>query len=204
MSDKRRWLVVGLGNPGKTYQDTRHNAGFMVLDKLAEIFSVALGAKRSLAGIRFGIGGIRGIETVLAKPQMFMNNSGPPTQRLAHYYKISSEDMIVIHDDIDLALGRLKIKEKGGHGGHKGLKSLIEAFGGGDFTRLRIGIGRGAERIEAEQRVTDHVLGRFAEDERVILTKIVSTACDAAVTILCEGAATGMNRFNNKQDIVQR
>jgi peptidyl-tRNA hydrolase, PTH1 family len=203
MPDKGLRLVVGLGNPGKTYTGTRHNIGFAVLDRIAEDCSVRFSPKRSLAGIRYGRGFIQDVETILAKPQMFMNNSGPPTRRLANYYKISSENMLVVHDDIDLVFGRLKIKEKGGHGGHRGLKSIMEAFGGGDFTRLRIGIGRGAESSEAEKRVTDHVLGRFIEDERMILTQIVSTACDAVVTILCEGKTGGMNRFNNKHDIVQ-
>ena len=122
-----------------------------------------------------------------------MNNSGPPVKRLADYFRIKSKDLLVIHDDIDLALGRIKIKTAGGHGGHKGIKSLMHAFGGGDFTRLRIGVGRSAERIS----VTDYVLGKFSLEEKQVLAQIIATARDAVVTIIREGPNKGMNRFNN-------
>ncbi|MBW2266523.1 MAG: aminoacyl-tRNA hydrolase, partial [Deltaproteobacteria bacterium] len=135
MPQKRVRLVVGLGNPGNTYKRTRHNVGFMVLDQIAEAFSIAL-VKRKLDNI-FGRGSIDGVSVVLAKPMAFMNRSGPQVQKIAGYYRILSEDMLVVHDDIDLAFGRIKIKEKGGDGGHKGVRSIIDAFGGGDFVRLR-------------------------------------------------------------------
>jgi PTH1 family peptidyl-tRNA hydrolase len=186
-------LVVGLGNPGNTYKNTRHNVGFMVLDQIAKDFSIAL-VKQKFDTV-FGRGSVDGVEVVLAKPMAFMNRSGPQVQRFARYYRILSEDMLVVHDDIDLAFGRIKIKEKGGDGGHKGVRSIIDAFGGGGFTRLRIGVGRPESAISA----ADHVLGRFKSDEKKVLNQIITAARDAVVTILCKGAKEGMNRFNDKR-----
>ena len=137
---------------------------------------------------------IRGVDTVICKPMAYMNRSGPPVQRIAHYYKILSEDMLVIHDDIDLAIGRIKIKEKGEHGGHNGVKSLMDAFGGGDFIRIRIGIGRS----EAGRDVTGHVLGKIDKDESDTLNEAILKARDAVVTILTKGVKDGMNLFNQK------
>jgi PTH1 family peptidyl-tRNA hydrolase len=202
MPHKKLRLVVGLGNPGDTYKKTRHNAGFMVVDEVAGAFSILLDKKKFAPDLIFGRGFINDVEAVLAKPQAFMNISGPPTLKLANYFRISCKDMLVIHDDIDLALGRLKIKEKGGHGGHKGLKSLVTAFGGGDFTRLRIGIGRGTANSKTKITVSDHVLGRFKTDERVILEQVIATAQEAVVTILCKGTKEGMNFFNDKRIII--
>ena len=193
MPQKRLRLIVGLGNPGSEYHETRHNAGFMVLDKLGRSFSIAVDKKKFNA--QYGRGSIEGTEAFLVKPMAYMNNSGPPVRRLADYFRISGEDMLVIHDDIDLAFGRLKIKEKGGHGGHKGVKSLMEAFGGGDFPRLRIGVGRSAE----QSSVTDHVLGRYSVEELKSLDLIVTRARDAVVTILSKGIAEAMNRFNDRR-----
>jgi PTH1 family peptidyl-tRNA hydrolase len=184
--------VVGLGNPGKNYQDTRHNAGFMVADKIAQNFNIMF--KNKKFDLVFGRGFVEDVEILLTKPLAFMNRSGPPVQKLAHYFRIQCEDMLVIHDDIDLAYGRLKIKEKGGHGGHNGIRSLMDAFGGGDFVRLRIGVGRS----EAGEGVTGHVLGRFSADQSQLLARIITEARDAAVTVLSQGAKVGMNLFNGK------
>ena len=202
MPHKRLRLVVGLGNPEDTYKKTRHNAGFMVVDKVADAFAIPLEKRKIVSDLIFGRGFINEVEAILAKPQAFMNLSGPPTLKLANYFRISCEDMLVVHDDIDLALGRLKIKEKGGHGGHKGLKSLVMAFGGGDFTRLRIGIGRGTAHPGSKITVSDHVLGRFKADEKVILEQVIATAREAVVTILCKGTKEGMNFFNDKRIII--
>ncbi|OEU62895.1 MAG: aminoacyl-tRNA hydrolase, partial [Desulfobacterales bacterium PC51MH44] len=167
MPQKRVRLVVGLGNPGNTYKRTRHNVGFMVVDEIAEAFYIALVKQKF--GTIFGRGSIDGVSVVLAKPMVFMNRSGPQVQKIAGYYRILSEDMLVVHDDIDLAFGRIKIKEKGGDGGHKGVRSIIDAFGGGDFVRLRIGVGRPEAGISA----ADHVLGRFKSDENKVLDQII-------------------------------
>lgn len=196
MPKNRVRLVVGLGNPGNTYQRTRHNVGFMVVDQIAEDFSIAL-VKQKFDTV-FGRGSVDDVEVVLAKPMAFMNRSGPQVQKIARYYRILSEDMLVVHDDIDLAFGRIKIKEKGGDGGHKGVRSIIDAFGGGEFVRLRIGVGRPEAGINA----ADHVLGKFSLKEKKVLHRIISEARDAVVTILCKGAKEGMNRFNDKRILI--
>ena len=196
MPDSNIWLVVGLGNPGDTYRDTRHNAGFRVVEELSRRFAIPLDKNKFQT--RFGRGNIEGIEVVLVKPLAFMNNSGPPVRHLADFFKISNSGLLVIHDDVDLSFGRLKIKEKGGHGGHNGLKSLMSVFGGGDFARLRVGIGRPAEIAD----VTGHVLGQYSMEESDSLDRIIARARDAVVAVLTKGLREGMNRFNDKQFLV--
>ena len=196
MPQRRLRLVVGLGNPGEAYAKTRHNAGFMVVDKISDDFSIALDKRKFDA--RFGIGVVNDVKIVLAKPMAYMNRSGPQIQKIAGYFRILCEDILVVHDDIDLVFGRLKIKEKGGDGGHRGVRSIIDAFGGGDFTRLRIGVGR----PDAERGASDYVLGKFTLEERNVLSQIITTAKDAIVTILCKGTKEGMNRFNDKRIVI--
>jgi PTH1 family peptidyl-tRNA hydrolase len=196
MPEKRIWLIAGLGNPGNTYRDTRHNLGFKVLEKVAAAYSIPLDKSKFQA--RYGRGTIEGIESILAQPLAFMNNSGPPLRSLADYFKISGTDMLIIHDDVDLSFGRLKIKEKGGHGGHNGLKSLMSAFGGGDFVRLRIGIGRPVD----ERSVTDHVLSSHTTGEVEILNQILDRAQNAVAVVLAKGVTVGMNRFNDRQLLI--
>ena len=185
-------LIVGLGNPGPRYENTRHNAGFMVIDKLAEECGISV--NKDKFDVQFGRGDIKDQAIMLAKPMAFMNRSGWPVQKLAAYFKIDSRDLIVIHDDIDLAFGRLKIKEKGGHGGHRGLKSIIQAIGKDAFVRVRIGVGRS----EKGSSVSDHVLEPFYDDESTLLNAILNRARDAVVTILTDGPKAGMNQFNEK------
>ena len=185
-------MVVGLGNPGARYDNTRHNAGFMIVDKIARDYNIFFDKKKF--DCVFGRGFIEDVEVLLAKPLAFMNRSGPPIQKLAHFFRIQNKELVVIHDDIDLVFGRLKIKEKGGHGGHNGIRSLMDALGGGEFARLRIGVGRS----EFGDSVTDHVLGRFPTENEEILTRIISGARDAVVTILSKGNKAGMNLFNGK------
>ncbi len=185
-------LVVGLGNPGREYVKTRHNAGFMAVDHIAQTFSISLD-KRKFNTV-FGKGLIEGVDVILAKPMAFMNKSGPPVQNLAGYFKILSKDMLVIHDDIDLDFGRIKIIEKGGHGGHNGVRSLMDAFGAGDFSRVRIGIGRSGTGTD----VTGHVLGKYSADESKVLDQIITESRNAVVTILTKGIKDGMNLFNRK------
>jgi PTH1 family peptidyl-tRNA hydrolase len=193
----RRRLVVGLGNPGEAYRRTRHNIGFMAVDHIADEFSISLAKKKF--DLIYGQGTIEGIPVVLAKPQSYMNLSGPPTRRIADYFRISSRDILVIHDDIDLAFERIKIKAKGGDGGHNGVRSVMDAFGGNEFTRLRIGVGRGRDDAPGEREtVVGHVLGRFSPEEDRRLSQVLATALDAVVTILREGVVKGMNRFNGK------
>jgi len=193
----RMRLIVGLGNPGAQYENTRHNVGFMVVDKLAGEFGISV--TKNKFEVRYGSGTIGDQAVMLAKPMAFMNRSGWPVQKLAAYFKINSKDVIVIHDDIDLAFGRFKIKEKGGHGGHKGLKSIIQAVGQDAFVRLRIGVGRS----ETGNSVSDHVLGPFDNKESKLLDAIINRARDAVVTILTEGTKVGMNQYNTKDLLLE-
>jgi len=187
-----RRLVAGLGNPGDAYARTRHNIGFMVLDEVADRFSVSITKKRHEALI--GQGKIEGIDTVLVKPMAFMNRSGFPVYDISRKFGICIKDILVIHDDMDLDFGRIKIKEKGGDGGHKGIRSLIEAFGDDNFVRLRMGIGRPSPGTD----VTDYVLGKFIEDEANLRNSFISRGREAVVTLLCKGTKEGMNIFNRK------
>ncbi len=182
--------MAGLGNPGTEYSHTRHNAGFLVIDTLAATHKIAV--ERSKFNVIYGRGRIGGAEVLLAKPQAFMNRSGQPIRQLADYFRIQRESVIIIHDDIDLAFERLKIKEKGGDGGHKGIKSLIDAFGADQFVRLRVGVGRS----ETGGDVVGHVLGKFSPDEFANLDNILQRAAEAIETILSKGIKEGMNRYN--------
>lgn len=187
------YLIVGLGNPGDAYRWTRHNIGFVAVDRLAALHGLRFGDTAFDAAVALGT--IAGQVAVLVKPLAYMNRSGPPVKAVLTHYGIPCEAMVVIHDDIDLALGRLKIKEKGGHGGHNGLKSLIDALGSGDFVRLRLGIGR----PEDGTGVIDHVLAPFAQDQRLVVEPLVEKACQAASVILGLGTKEAMNRFNTKR-----
>ena len=190
MPDQRVYLVAGLGNPGQNYTRTRHNAGFMVIDALGDKYQIPV--QRTKFNVIYGRGTIKGIEVLLAKPQAYMNRSGPPLRQLADYFRIQREALVIIHDDIDLAFERLKIKEKGGDGGHKGIRSLIQAFGGGQFARLRVGVGRSQTRGD----VVDHVLGKFSREEQSALEETLQKATEAIATILSRGTTEGMNRYN--------
>jgi len=186
-------LVVGRGNPGSQYQATRHNVGFMVIDAMASEYGIRLEHKSRFEAM-IGRGCIEGVNATLVQPLSFMNRSGMPVQRIAAYFRVMSKAILVVHDDVDLDYGRIKIKEKGGHGGHNGLKSLIDAFGDGNFTRLRIGIGR----PDAGREMTGHVLGKFHPDEQTLLDRLIRRCREAVVSILCHGAKDSMNVFNRK------
>lgn len=196
MSGKNIRLVAGLGNPGDAYARTRHNMGFMVVDAISEEFSIPVEKKKFEAS--YGRGVIEGVEVILVKPTAYMNRSGFPIQNLSSYYRISPDNILIIYDDVDLAFGRLKINEKGGHGGHKGMKSIIDAFGGESIPRLRLGVGRS----EAGISTSDYVLGRFCDNETDFLRKIIKRAGDAVIKILCKGITEGMNTFNEKKLVI--
>jgi PTH1 family peptidyl-tRNA hydrolase len=185
-------LIVGLGNPGKEYEHTRHNVGFMIVDEIAKHFSIPV--LETGNDLITGSGYVMSCNAVLAKPMAFMNRSGPPVLLLLDKLGLDVENMIVVHDDIDLDFGRIKIKEKGGHGGHRGIKSLMDALGTGAFTRIRMGIAR----PESGSDVIDHVLGRFTSEETAQLARFIETGREAAVTVLCKGTKEGMNKFNRK------
>ncbi|MFO7963739.1 MAG: aminoacyl-tRNA hydrolase [Desulfobacterales bacterium] len=193
MTKTDRWLIAGLGNPGDQYRNTRHNLGFMVVDKIAEDFRISFGKKKFNAD--FGKGRILDSEAILVKPMTYMNLSGPAVRGVADYFKVSNGSMLIIFDDVDLEFGRIKIKEKGGDGGHKGVRSIINSIGTGDFCRLRMGIGRPG----TESDVTRHVLSPFSPDEQSALRSFIDIARDAVLTILCKGVKGGMNRFNSSK-----
>jgi PTH1 family peptidyl-tRNA hydrolase len=197
MPKDRFRLIVGLGNPGEAYRLTRHNIGFMVVDRLAHSHRILLNKRRF--GAVFGLGRVDGQCVIVAKPMTFMNMSGAAVQNLAHFFKLNTQDLLVVHDDIDLVFGKIKIKQKGGDGGHNGLKSLIEAFGSGVFARVRVGIGR----PEAKQEVKTYVLSKFDSRQVTVLDEVISTAQDAVETIVVRGLTEGMNRFSRKEIGVQ-
>ena len=187
-------LVVGLGNPGSRYAGTRHNVGFDVLDLLASRHRFDWEA--APRGIEALAGRWRASDVVLAKPLSFMNLSGGVVVGLLQFFKIEAEDLLVVTDDVNLELGRLRARASGSAGGHNGLKSIIEALGGGDFARLRVGVGRG----EARRDLADHVLARFDAAERDAVAEAVGRAADAAELFVTDGIAPAMNRFNRKGD----
>ncbi|MDY6988166.1 MAG: aminoacyl-tRNA hydrolase [Thermodesulfobacteriota bacterium] len=192
MPEDRFRLIVGLGNPGEKYRHARHNMGFMVVDRLARAHGILLGRRKF--NVLFGRGKVGSRQVILAKPMSYMNLSGPAARDLAFFFKLEMQDILVIHDDIDLVFGQIKIKEKGGNGGHNGVKSLIEALGTGEFTRLRVGIGR----PETRQRVRAYVLAGFDAQQETLLEDVIATAQDAAETILFKGVPEAMNRFHGK------
>ena len=182
-------IVVGLGNPGNQYKDTRHNIGFLVVDELARRWNTPSWKRRYDAEVseHRALGPV-----LLVKPQTFMNLSGNSVREAAKFYKTPSTDIIVIHDDLDLPAGRLRIRERGGSGGHRGIESMLTQLGADDFVRVRFGVGRPPEGWES----ADYVLGRFAPDEQALIKEAVDKAADAVEVILKEGTAPAMNRFN--------
>lgn len=184
--------MVGLGNPGQRYAHTRHNIGFRVLDRLADSWGIPL--DRRLDGAGYGTGSVRGNHLVLARPLLYMNRSGPPVRALADAYEMNREEIVVIHDDLDLPHGKIKFKKKGGHGGHNGLRSLIESLGGGDFARLRVGIGRPPEGTDP----ADYVLSEYEAREHEALGDLFVLVEEAVLTLVTQGIEAAMNLYNNK------
>lgn len=185
-------LVVGLGNPGRQYEETRHNAGFMVLDRLALLAGVAF---KSEPKWQSHVAKLPGSGVLLIKPQCFMNLSGRPVRQLASFHKWLPENVLVVYDDAALPLGRLRFREKGSAGGHNGIKSLIEHFGGDNFPRLKVGIG-GSE----PGNMTGHVLGNFRAEERELLENTLARAVAAVQLALSQGLAAAANFYNNPKE----
>jgi PTH1 family peptidyl-tRNA hydrolase len=187
-------LVAGLGNPGRRYEGTRHNVGFDVLDLLARRH----GAEWEAAprGIEALVARWRSQDTVLAKPLTFMNLSGTAIVALLQFYKIDPVDLLVVVDDVNIDLGRLRLRPGGSAGGHNGLKSVIGSLGSEQFARMRIGVGRGDQRRD----LADHVLARFDAGERSTVAGMVDRAADAVELFIAEGINAAMNRYNRKED----
>lgn len=185
-------VIVGLGNPGRKYERTRHNAGFIAVDELAKSLRVAISQEKHHAFI--GRARVDSEEAVLVKPQTYMNDSGRAVAALLRDTYTAASDLIVIHDELDLPLGSVRVKTGGGHGGHNGLRSIIEHLGSGDFIRVRIGVGRPAVSVDA----ADYVLSPFLAEEWEIADQAFARAADAVKGILREGPARAMNIFNPK------
>ena len=184
-------LIVGLGNPGKQYAATRHNIGFMVVDYLAEKLGVKVDKIKFKSVLGEGFAGTEKI--VLAKPQTYMNLSGQALLDIVQWYKLDPQDLLVIYDDLDLPVGKLRLRMKGSAGGHNGMKSIIYLIQSDDFPRLRIGIGRPLnENIET----VNHVLGKFDEEDSKIMGEAVAKAAEAVLAVLDKGVEKAMNEVN--------
>ncbi|HOE13536.1 MAG TPA: aminoacyl-tRNA hydrolase [Candidatus Saccharicenans sp.] len=187
------WLVVGLGNPGSEYAGTRHNAGFMVVQRLGQRWNLKFDRRACssrLAETRRGR-----TKIILALPQTFMNQSGLAVQSLLSTYKVKPENLLIIYDDLDLPLGEIRIRPQGSPGSHKGMKSIVETLGTTLFPRVRLGIGPRPEAVEA----ADYVLSQFSEEEKPKIKEAVEKACQAVEMIVAGHLAEAMNTFNRRQ-----
>ena len=182
------FLIVGLGNPGKEYEGTRHNIGFEAVDYIADKYNIELN-RIKFKGI-FGEGMINGKKVILLKPTTYMNLSGESIREVVNFYKISNEEIIVIYDDISLEVGRLRIREKGSHGGHNGIKSIIANLSTDVFPRVKIGVGG------PKGDLVSHVLGKFSNSEIEILRESIMATSEAVTTILSKDTKEAMNKFN--------
>lgn len=182
------WVIVGLGNPGRRYTKTRHNIGFMVADNLAERYGIELRTKELYTA---GKGSMEGNTIVLVEPLTFMNRSGLAVKDVMQRHGVEAGNLIVIHDDIDMETGKLKIRKTGSSGGHKGIASIIERIGTKEFVRVKIGIGR-----EEGVLVEDYVLSKFRKEEIPVIRDAITGAADAVVMIIGEGVHKAMNTFN--------
>lgn len=196
------WLVVGLGNPGPTYAFHRHNIGYLVVDELARraasSLAVAKGMRAEVCSARVGAAGMGGVgadaaRVVLMKSRTYMNESGGPVAKLLAYHRVTPDHLIVIHDELDLNLGQLRLKLGGGDNGHNGLRSIRKSIGTGDYHRIRFGIGRPPGR----QEPADYVLSDFAASERPELELEIARAADAVEVLVRDGLGAAQNRFNS-------
>jgi PTH1 family peptidyl-tRNA hydrolase len=182
-------VVAGLGNPGRRYCRTRHNIGFMVLEEFAYRYKIDFVDKKG--AYRLGRGFLEGHNILLIEPLLYMNMSGPVIKKIIARFSIQPEHLLVIHDDLDMEIGKLKIKKTGSSGGHKGIESIIQCIGSRDFIRLKVGIGR-EDGVSAE----DHVLSKFKRHELAVIKDSIKKAADAVYCIVTEGLDKAMNKFN--------
>ena len=201
-------LIVGLGNPGAEYERTRHNIGFMAIDRLAISWSISLGKEKRFYGI-FGEGRLSSRlastgKIRLLKPTTYMNVSGQSVRASADWFKCNPENILVIYDDMDLPLGKLRLRPSGSAGGHNGMKSIISHLGTQNFPRLRLGIGRGGNKdneaiaTKVNQNVTNHVLGGFSATENKVLPEIFDLAESTVTSILADGLEKAMSLYNSR------
>lgn len=182
------YLIVGLGNPGKEYAGTRHNIGFEAIDYIADKYNIEMNRVK-FRGV-FGEGNINGKKVLLLKPTTYMNLSGESIREVINFYKIESDEVIVLYDDISLEVGRLRIREKGSHGGHNGIKSIIANLSTDVFPRVKIGVGG------PKGNLVSHVLGKFSDDEVTVLRDVIVASSDAVYTMVSKDTKEAMNKFN--------
>ena len=191
-------LIVGLGNPGRGYANNRHNVGFICLSHFAMTQGIQFDKKQGKA--RIVTGEVAGNKVVLAKPQTYMNLSGESVSRLIKKFDINLNDLLVIHDDLDLPLGKIRIRHGGSSGGHKGINSIINELGSQDFIRLRVGIGHPAEIKDTTEFSNDeiitYVLGDFTPDEKQTIAQVIPKVSEAILCLLTEGLTVAMNKYN--------
>lgn len=188
------FIIAGLGNPDRQYEGTRHNAGFDVIDKIAEKYNIAVDAKKHRAYIGKGI--IEGQKVILAKPQTYMNLSGESIRSLVDYYKVDEEnELLVVYDDISLDVGQLRIRAKGSAGGHNGIKNIIAHLGTQIFPRIKVGVGEKPKGYD----LADYVLGHFSKAERELMDEGYDNAVRAAELIVSGRLEEAMNEFNRKK-----
>ncbi len=187
------YMIVGLGNPGKQYEHTRHNVGFEVIDILAGRMGISVEERKHKA--LCGRGGLKQQKVMLMKPQTFMNLSGESVREAADFYKISTEELIIIYDDVSLETGQLRIRSKGSAGGHNGIKNIIAHLGTQTFSRIKVGIGERPPRME----LADYVLSRFSKGEQKLMEQAFQEAADAVGLMLCQGIDAAMNHYNGKK-----
>ena len=188
-------IIVGLGNPGISYRMTRHNIGFLAVDRLAKVNRTPIRTKRFKS--LFATGRINSQQVIFVKPLTFMNRSGEAVRGVADFFGSTIDDLVVLHDDLDLPFGRLRFKQRGGDGGHQGVRSIIERMAGNNFLRLKIGIGRPPQGMDP----ADYVLGVFDENERSALDQILSQTAEAVKVMLLEGLEKAMNQFQKKKGL---
>lgn len=182
------FLIVGLGNPGREYEDTRHNIGFKVVDNIAKEYNIEIN-RQKFKGI-YGEGFIDGKKVMLLKPTTYMNLSGESVREVVDFYNLENEEVLVIYDDISLETGSLRIREKGSAGGHNGIKSIIAHLGSDVFPRIKVGVGQPTGDL------VKHVLGRFSKEEIDVLNQSIEVSTKAAKEIIKTDAKTAMNQFN--------
>lgn len=182
------WLIAGLGNPGRKYSRTRHNLGFMVLEEVAQRFGIVFLERGQY---RLGRGSMEGKNILLLEPLLYMNLSGPVVEKVRRKFAVDNENLLVIHDDLDMEAGKLRIRKNGSSGGHKGVESIIQSIGSGDFIRIKAGIGR-----EPGMPSEEYVLRKFSRHELGVIKDMIKSAAEAVSTIVSEGVDKAMNKFN--------
>ncbi|KFJ04537.1 aminoacyl-tRNA hydrolase [Bifidobacterium subtile] len=194
------WLVVGLGNPGSKYEGTRHNMGFMTADVLAERWAVSLSDHKGLAKLGKGMMNLEGhsVKFFLAKPLTYMNDSGNAVASISAYYGIEADHIVVIHDDMDLEFGRIKVKAGGSAGGHNGIKSIDRSLSTNQYARVRMGVGHAQRGPRAHDNTVDWVLGGFGPDQRKQLPEFLADGADATETVIVDGLNAAQEHFNGR------